>query len=151
MPLIPLQDQEVIRSKFEQELKGDIRIVHFTERESPLVVPGREQCLYCRETRQLLEEVTGLSAKLHLEVYDIQEDKGKAEEHGIDMVPATVLLNGHGGRLRYFGIPSGYEFATLIEDIVDVSAGQGALAPGTRDELAKIDQDVHIQVFVTPT
>jgi hypothetical protein len=39
----------------------------------------------------------------------------------------------------------------LIEDLVDVSKGQTSLGEKTREVLSQVDQDVHIQVFVTPT
>jgi len=53
--------------------------------------------------------------------------------------------------VRYFGIPAGYEFSTLVEDLIDVSKGTTRLSEKTREILATVDQDLHIQVFVTPT
>jgi len=53
--------------------------------------------------------------------------------------------------LRFYGIPSGYEFTSLIEDIVDVSRGEAELTDDTRAILARITEPVHLQVFVTPT
>jgi len=53
--------------------------------------------------------------------------------------------------VRFFGIPSGYEFTSLVEDIVDVSRGQTSLSAQTLELLAKLTEPVHIQVFVTPT
>jgi len=54
-----------------EELEGDVTITNFTQHESPLIVPGQE-CDYCKETRELLEEVTALSDKLHLELHQTQ-------------------------------------------------------------------------------
>jgi len=53
--------------------------------------------------------------------------------------------------VRYFGIPAGYELSTLVEDLIDVSKGTTNLSDRTREALATVDQDLHIQVFVTPT
>ncbi len=53
--------------------------------------------------------------------------------------------------LRFFGIPSGYEYSSLIEAILDVSKGKTGLNQKTKDALKTIDKDIHIQVFVTPT
>ncbi len=55
------------------------------------------------------------------------------------------------GAVRFLGLPAGYEFSTLIADIVDASTGQLALSEATQDELRALDQDLHLQVFVTPT
>jgi glutaredoxin-like protein len=53
--------------------------------------------------------------------------------------------------IRYFGIPSGYEFSSLIEDIMMVSSGQSGLSAATKEVLANLEKPVHLQVFVTPT
>lgn len=70
MPMISSKDQQTLQNLFE-ELEGDVTITNFTQHESPLIVPGQE-CDYCKETRELLEEVTALSDKLHLELHQTQ-------------------------------------------------------------------------------
>ncbi len=149
MPMISPQDQQTLQKLFEG-LEGDVTITNFTQRESLLVIPGQE-CDYCQETRELLEEVTALSEKLHLDTRDFLRDKQEADSLGVTRIPAFVLQGRAKGKVRYFGIPAGYEFSTLIEDILDVSRGTTNLSDTTREILATIDQDLHIQVFVTPT
>ena len=60
----------------------------------------------------------------------------------------TQLLD---GAIRFLGLPAGYEFSTLVADIVDVSTGNIALSEATQEELRGLEQDLHLQVFVTPT
>jgi hypothetical protein len=55
------------------------------------------------------------------------------------------------GLVRFFGLPSGYEFMTLLEDLVDLSAGSTRLSDTTRQAVAELSVPVHLQVFVTPT
>ena len=55
------------------------------------------------------------------------------------------------GAIRFLGLPAGYEFSTLIADIVDVSTGTVALSEATQTELRGLEQDLHLQVSVTPT
>ena len=55
------------------------------------------------------------------------------------------------GRVRFFGMPSGYEFASLVEAIVDTSRGRTRLSDATRAALAALRAPLHFQVFVTPT
>ena len=150
MALISPEDQATLKTMFDQELDKDVTITYFTQRESVLIVPSQE-CAYCKETRELLEEVTDLSDKLHLTVKDFVRDEQEAQELGITRIPAFVIEGQSKGRVRYFGIPAGYEFSTLIEDLIDVSKGQTNLNEKTREVLSQVDQDVHIQVFVTPT
>ena len=53
--------------------------------------------------------------------------------------------------MRFFGLPSGYEFATVLEDLIDVSRRQTRLSAATRERLATLPAPLHLQVFVTPT
>ncbi len=74
-----------------------------------------------------------------------------AEAHGIDKIPAVAIVGAKDYGVRLYGIPSGYEFGTLIEDIKLVSAGDSGLTPATREMVAKLTKPVRIQVFITPT
>ncbi len=129
-------------------LQQDVALIHFTT--------TRSDCMYCPETKQLLEEIAPLSDKLHLEVYDIESDSAKAAEFGVDKTPATIVAAYDNGNItnygiRYFGIPSGHEFSSLIQDIITVSERDSGLKPETREFLKSLTQPVHLQVFVTPT
>ena len=150
MAFLSANDVTEIKRLFEQ-LSGDVRLIYFTERESPLFIPGQE-CETCKDTRLLLEEIAGLSEKIHLEVHDFVADSELAREHGIDRIPALVLsADGVKGKVRYFGMPSGYEFSVLLGSLLDVSQGKSALAEETVEVLNGLDRDLHIQVFVTST
>lgn len=109
------------------------------------------ECQYCKETRELVEEVAALSDQLSVEVYDFVKDNKVAESYGIDKVPAVAIIGKKDYGIRLYGIPSGYEFGTLIEDIKLVSSGDSQLAPETRATLAKLTKPIRIQVFSTPT
>ena len=89
-------------------------------------------CDYCADTRQLLQEVTGLSDKLNLTVYDIVEHSDLAARYKVDKTPGFVLAGKDGDAIidygiRYFGIPAGHEFTTLIHDLLAVSGGDFGL------------------------
>jgi len=150
VPLIQEKDRKFLQEKFEKELTGEVNLLFFTQRESRLAIPGVE-CPTCQDTRQLLEEVVALSPKLHLEIYDFVADEVKRQEYGVREIPAILFDGSTGGRLRFYGLPSGYEFSSLIDALVAVSQGEPGLAPETTQALAQINQDVHLQVFVTPT
>ncbi|HVB96503.1 MAG TPA: hypothetical protein VNG11_02105 [Chloroflexota bacterium] len=153
MPIISTNDADKIREIFNAQLQEPVTVELFTEKKSLLVVPGRRECEYCEQTEQLLSEVVALSDKLTLNVRDVRAnpDAGSAYGIGPELVPSFVLIGKNRGNVRQFGIPAGYEFRGLIDDLVDVSSGSTSLAPATRDALAGLDGDVHIRVFVTPT
>jgi alkyl hydroperoxide reductase subunit AhpF len=150
MGLISEENQETIRKHFDEALSGDVEIVMFTEHESPIIIPGKQPCETCADTQMLLEEVTALSDKLTLTVREISTAKEEAFALGIDRVPAFVCKGAARGRVRFFGIPSGYEFSALIADLVDVSTGTTSLSDETRDYLSALTENVNIKVFTTP-
>ena len=123
-------------------LSGPVQVLLFTQ---------KEDCEYCENTQEMLEEVSGLSDKISLSVHDKDQDAELAQSYGVDKVPAIVLKNEKDYGIRFFGIPAGYEFATLVEDIQDVSSGKHDLTPPILESLGKVDQPVNIQVLVTPS
>jgi len=150
MAFLSADNRDEIKRLFDG-LAGDVRLIYFTQRESPLFIPGPE-CETCKDTRLLLEEVAALSDKLKLEVHDFVAESELAREYGIDRIPALVLAaDGVKGKVRYFGMPSGYEFSVLLASLVDASKGSSELSESTLDVLSSLDKQLHIQVFVTPT
>lgn len=151
MAFLSPETQTEIKKIFE-ELAGDVRLLFFTQRDSPLIIPGREDCPTCKDTRTLLEEVVALSEKLHLEIHEVSANSEIAREYGIDRVPALIMTaDGVKGKVRYFGLPSGYEFSVLLGSLVDVSKAEPDLSEDTMKVLDTLDKDLHFQVFVTPT
>jgi glutaredoxin len=151
MSMISQPDQEYIRDFFAEKLTDDVTIELFTQRRSPLLVPGAEECQYCEETRQLLEEVAALSERIELVVHDVKDEPEVMRERGVEQIPAIVFQGQARGTMRFFGIPAGNEFRNLIDGIVEVSSGESGLAEPTRVALAGLREDVHLRVFVTPT
>ena len=150
MPILSESNQKQLQEVLESEIVDDVKVTLYTQPESPLIVPGRE-CTTCKETGELLQEVTSLSDKLHLEVHDFYAEQEQAAEVGIHRIPAFILEGQARGKVRFFGIPAGLEFPAFIDDVLDVSRGATSLAEGTREALQKLSKDVHIQVFTTPT
>ncbi len=112
------------------------------------------ECEYCKATRELAQELVSLSGgKLKVAVYDFVRDKAKADALGIDRIPAVAVLGGTGEDhgIRFFGMPAGYEFASLLEAIEMVSKRESGLSPATREKLKALEAPLNLQVFVTPT
>jgi len=111
---------------------------------------------YCAETLQLLEEVVALSNMINMSIYDLDQNTEQAHQYKVDKAPGFVIAGKDGDHIidygiRYYGIPSGHEFTSLINDLVMVSSRNSALSEPTRQFLKNLTQPVHLQVFVTPT
>jgi thiol-disulfide isomerase/thioredoxin len=162
MTIIAEKDRETIRTMLESELVDDVELLLFTRPRSHVYVPGRQDCETCDETRELLEELVGLSQKLRLTSHDVSSEPDAADAYGVTEVP-TVLVRPAANEaieveesaappnVRFLGLPAGYEFSTLLADVVDMSKGSTDLSEPAREEVRAIDTPVHIQVFVTPT
>jgi glutaredoxin-like protein len=109
------------------------------------------ECTFCKETRELIQEISELADKIEVTVYDLVKDKDQAALYKIDKVPALVILGEKDYGIRYYGLPFGYEFQTLFEDLVAVSNRNSGLSETTKALLKTVDKHVHIQVLVTLT
>jgi glutaredoxin-like protein len=110
------------------------------------------ECSFCRESVGLVKDVSGFSDLITHEVHDFVEEKEIAGEYGIDKIPAIIVMgDGEDYGIRFFGIPSGYEFVSFLDAIKTVSTGKHDLTPETLLAIGKIKGPVHLQVFVTPT
>jgi glutaredoxin-like protein len=142
MALIQQKERDFLTKEFAQKLVNDVKIVVFTQE-----IP----CSFCRETVEVAQELANISPKIKVEIYDFVKDQMKVKEFRIDKIPAMVVMGAKDYGVRFYGVPAGYEFTSLIGSITDVSRGDSGLSQKTRDLLKTIDQSVHIQVFVTPT
>lgn len=143
-----LDDQIIqqIREAFDG-LKEPVHILFFGQ---------KQDCEYCSDTRQLLEEVVAISPKLSLSIHDVQADADLARQYNVDKAPVLVVTAKNGDEIvdygvRFAGIPAGHEFTTLIHDILLVSGRDSGLGQQTRNFLKGLTKPVHLQVFVTPT
>jgi alkyl hydroperoxide reductase subunit AhpF len=133
------------RREVAEQLRGltdRVRLVCFTQELA---------CQHCRETELLLKEVAGLSGSIELAIHNLQIEKDVTARYRVDKVPATVVEGAKDYGIRFYGIPAGYEFATLLDVMRDVSRGSADLGPEARASLATLATPIHLQVFVTPT
>jgi alkyl hydroperoxide reductase subunit AhpF len=125
------------------KLAHPVRLAVFSQ---ALADPESEQ------VRRLVEELGGLDAKLSVESYNFVLDVERVNELGIRRTPAVAVLGADKDYgIRFYGVPAGYEFGTLVDAILDVSSGESGLSEPTRTALAAVATPVHIQVFSTPT
>jgi len=141
MGLIKKAQQKQLRKQF-KELDGNVKLIVFTQ---------EMECQYCKETRQLAKDIAELSDNISLKVYDFVADKDKVEKYKIDKIPAVVVEGKKDYGIRFYGIPAGYEFTSLINSIIAVSKGKSDLSEETKAALKQLKDEVRIQVFITLT
>ena len=73
-------------------------------------------------------------------------------ELGVERFPAIcVLAGGEDTRIRYYGLPWGYEVASIVGAVIEAGRAESSLAPETLARLGTLERDVALEVFVTPT
>jgi glutaredoxin-like protein len=143
MGLISERDRKPVQDRL-AKLVRPVKAMVFTQ---------EMECQFCRETRELIEELAGLTDKLKVEVKDFLKNEEEAKKLGVDKIPAVVLL-GEGDKdygIRFYGIPAGYEFVSLMESLDMVAKGDSGLSPASRTKLKALQKPLALQVFVTPT
>ena len=143
MALLSDQDRQVVRTHL-SGLAHDVRLLLFTQ-----TIGGPETALIAK---QILDELSGLSERLTVEEVNLVLEKDRAAGHGIDRIPAIVVLrDGEDTRMRFFGAPAGYEFMSLVEAVIVAGGEESTLTAASKQLIATIEQPTTIDVFVTPT
>jgi glutaredoxin-like protein len=140
--LIPEEHKEHIKAELQEKMENPVKIIMFTQ---------EVECQFCAQTRQLINELAALNDKIKVEIHDFLAETDKAKEYGVDKVPALIVMGEKDYGIRFYGLPYGYEFQTLLESIINVSRGKTDLSEETKNKLKEVKTSVHIQVFVTLT
>ncbi len=136
---------EDVKAQLQTALKGltnPVRLIVFTQ---------EMECQFCRENRQLAEELAQTSEQIKLEVYDFLQDKEQVAQFQVERVPALIVAGEKDYGIRFYGVPAGYEFTSLLNAIQLIGKQDSGLKPLTRERLKTLNQPVRIDVFVTLT
>jgi glutaredoxin-like protein len=141
MTMENLLNQEVSNQikEYLEPMKNPITLVLFTEGD----------CQTCKETTQLLTEVSALSDKISLQEKALSSDEAK--EYGITMVPSFVILDADGvyQGVKFNGIPAGHEINSFLAALMDMSGHDFGFDESIKARLKKINRKINIKVFVT--
>ena len=142
MALLSAQNISQVRELF-QGLRDPVKLVVFSQ--------SLAAAELCAQNEALVREVAEISDTISVEVLNLAIDRERAEAYGITEVPAIVVEGSRDYGLRFYGVPTGYEFSNLIDAIVLASTGEPTLSDATKTALAGLEGDVDIKVFSTPT
>jgi alkyl hydroperoxide reductase subunit AhpF len=153
MALIGDEDIKYLREQF-ASLATDVTLTLVTREKSKLVLPGAsddDSEDHSAEVKQIVSEVAATSPRFKVVEIDARAEAERARELAGDLSPAIVFSGGlTKGKLRYFGLPAGYEMSTLIATLMDIGSNESMVPAEVATELGNLDGEVHIKVFVTP-
>jgi glutaredoxin-like protein len=137
-------DRQTVRTHL-AEIKHPVTLLFFTQ------TIGAPETVAI--TKQIVDELAELSDKVTVEEVNFVLERDRATSHGIDGVPAIVLLrDGQDTRMRFLGAPAGYEFMSLIEAVILAGSDDSRLSEESKKLVAEhVSGPIDIKVFVTPT
>jgi alkyl hydroperoxide reductase subunit AhpF len=119
----------------------ELLVAHGPE-ETPL--PGARDIDFGAETERIVAELASLSENVSYRV--------EVEPQGVALFPAVLVLpEGEDVGLRYYGLPWGYELSSLLGAVLEAGRRTSSHSAESLERLARLDRDLAIDDFVTPT
>jgi len=109
---------------------------------------------YSEILEQLLNELKELNGLIEVKVFSADSFDYDLYELDRDLLPAMFILDSEGidYGIRFYGVPGGHEFITLLQDILIISTKRIIdFSEENIEKIKSIDQEMKIRVFVTPT
>jgi glutaredoxin-like protein len=101
--------------------------------------------------KEMLNDIAALSGKVEIEIHDMIKEPETAKQHSVDDGPVILVKSRNvKGDARYYGIPSGYEFAPFLE-VLRMAGNNISINDSARNFFDGLASAVKLEVFVTPT
>lgn len=145
------QDRSKLGDFFAERMVRPVELVLFGQVGADCHDPHPYQNELCGDAWGLLQELASVSPLLTTRKLDWRLDATEARRLGVDKVPAIAMRSPAGcdPGIRFFGVPTHFEFITFIETVVNFSSGELELSETTLAALAHLQRDVHLQIFHT--
>lgn len=105
-----------------------------------------------KDLMDLANKIAATSPKIVLKVEDA--DRGRNERlkamHVKDW-PCVILVKDGFCRIRYYGVPGGYETPAFVDAVVELSNSVPHLSPSAKESLSKVRRKAMVEVFVLST
>jgi alkyl hydroperoxide reductase subunit AhpF len=142
MPIFRAEEEPRVRELLDALERPVELLVALGPEETPL--PGARDIDFGEETQRIVAGIAELSEQVTFRVED--------EPPGFNLYPAVAVLpDGKDAGLRYYGLPWGYELASLVGAVIEAGRTNPSLRPESLERLGALDRDLAIDVFVTPT
>ena len=149
MAILTDQVKRQVQDRFTEQLSGPVQLKLYTRPGTGrLILPSGLGCRTCDDARQLAEDLQAAAPDLiTLDVIDVSVQEADVRE-----VPTLTLgVPGEAPRIRWLGLPAGYEFATVVDAVERVSSGAHGLSEATIEALGRLTEPVDVMIFATPT
>ena len=141
MTRLQMSEKQAIRENLDA-LPGPVRLVLITDADASEA---------CHNLREICRDLEMISSRFILDVHDHKSNDTRVRRYNVPLVPALIVEGVAGARVRFFGTPSGFEFASFLESLRDAAEGKFNLHATTRHKFSNLVQPVRIDVMVPST
>ncbi len=140
---IALINQENIRYLKDQfsTFTNPVNLIYFHSK--------KQNAEHCIATKTILDEIDPISSNVNVTTIDFDTETEQVKHYRIMKPPAIAIQSDIDRGLRYYGIPSGYEFSTLVHSLSLLGKEALEVSPELREWSQAVNQKVEILVFVT--
>jgi glutaredoxin-like protein len=151
MQMLPDSVREQVRERFAEKLIGPVEArLYIRPGSGRLILPSGVGCPTCEDTRQLVIALAELAPE-HIQLSVVDVTQAEVGEDVLDVPLLTLGVPGEPHRIRFLGLPAGFEFGMVVEAIERLSAADAELAPESVEAIAELQEPAEILVFTTPT
>jgi glutaredoxin-like protein len=135
-------DRIAFERKFATGMKDDITLLLFID----------DGIASSKGLVDVANSLASFSPKIKVQVEKVENDKNqRMSDLRIQNYPALVITKGDFSRIRYYGIPAGYEIPPITDAIVELSNSHANLSPKAKSIMATVRRKANIKIFVLTT
>ncbi|HDD59323.1 MAG: glutaredoxin [Thermoplasmata archaeon] len=137
------EDRRAIEEDLKKHMKGGIHILYYG---------GGGECPYCEDTLEIVKLLASLTDKIHVDIIE-DEEHPLYKKYTPKYAPAIILLEEDmtDTGIRFYGIPAGYEFESLMDAVINVSKGVDDVPEELEERIKRLKKKYILSVFITPT
>lgn len=105
-----------------------------------------------KELLEFAETLASITIKIKLEIQKVEDGKNQRfKDLRLEYWPVLVISRQDFFRIRYYGVPTGYELSAFTDGLVELSNMNARLSPKAKAALATVRRKANIKVFVSVT
>ncbi len=140
--MLPATERESVAHRLVQGMKEDVTLLIF--------VNGGT--IVSEELKEFGNMMASFSQRIKVEVQPADGGKNeKMKQLHIENWPCMVLVKNDFSRIRYYGIPLGYELPPMVDALIELSSSKTPLSTVARTALATVRRRANIKLFVLQT
>jgi len=139
--MIDEKTRDILKNKFDKELKGDVDIKVFTRS----IILGNENQEYAEITKSLMKELSQIDGKIKPEFLSMEDELAK--KMNLTVSPTVLLGRNNKYPIQYWGAPIGPQSGVFIETISLLSQMKSGLDSSSKGVLSSIDSDLLIETY----